>query len=143
MFFDLLFAGLSVLNPQPDLQSLDNPDVHCLAHAVYWETRGVEGQGASLVAEVVLNRVESDEFPDTICDVVYQPAQFGASAAVGHSILEPDAFDDAHEIAVAALRRGEPGHEAMFFINESVGTPPWARNMPVVEQAGDHIFLSF
>src|SRR4051794_40469525 len=46
----------------------------CLAKAVYFESRGEKLEGQLAVAEVVLNRVASPEYPDTICGVVTQPA---------------------------------------------------------------------
>ena len=48
----------------------------CLALAVYHEARGEPLIGQKAVAEVVMNRVASDRFPDTICGVVMQPKQF-------------------------------------------------------------------
>ena len=139
-----LVAGLAMLATSAETALLINPDIHCLSHAVYWETRGVEAQGASMVADVILNRVESEEFPNSVCDVVNQPWQFAASSAVGAPILETGAFGASVDVAIAAYLAEEREHEeALFFINHSVGVPGWARNMRVVGEAGDHIFLSF
>jgi len=48
----------------------------CLSLALYHEARGEPLNGQRAVAEVIMNRVESDRFPDTICGVVMQPNQF-------------------------------------------------------------------
>lgn len=117
-------------------------DLRCLADAVYWETRGVEAQGASLVADVVMNRVGHQEFPDSVCAVVLQPHQFAAAVARNYPILEPDAYEDSMSIAVNAYMTEERDHDALFFINASIGVPNWARSLAFVTQAGDHVFMT-
>ena len=47
-------------------------EVECLAKAIYFEARGEPDRGRRAVAEVVLNRVDDERYPDTICGVVYQ-----------------------------------------------------------------------
>lgn len=51
-------------------------DVACLAMAVYYESRGESLKGQRAVASVVMNRVRSPRFPDTVCEVIFQPHQF-------------------------------------------------------------------
>lgn len=48
----------------------------CLAMTIYYEARGEPLAGQYAVADVVLNRVEDERFPDTICDVIKQKNQF-------------------------------------------------------------------
>ena len=50
--------------------------LECMALNIYHEARGEEPLGQVAVAQVVMNRVQHDWFPDTICDVVYQGSQF-------------------------------------------------------------------
>ncbi len=50
-------------------------ELNCLAEAVYYESRSETKDGQKAVAEVVLNRVKSKNFPNTICGVVYQGAE--------------------------------------------------------------------
>ena len=143
MSISSLIAGF-MLATNAEAALLSNPDIYCMSHAIYWETRGVEAQGATLVGEVILNRVEHEEFPDTVCAVVHQPWQFAASAAVGAPIAEPGAFDNSVRAAINAYlnsRRDDGG--ALFFINDSIGMPGWARGLRVVHRHGDHIFLTF
>lgn len=52
-------------------------ETHCLATNMYFEARGESYEGKKAVAFVTLNRVESDKFPNNICDVVYQ-AQYSS-----------------------------------------------------------------
>ena len=56
-------------------ESLD-PEMQCLAGAVYFESKGESLAGQLAVARVVINRVRSGRFPDSICGVVHQPSQF-------------------------------------------------------------------
>ena len=57
-------------------QSTNNSNVNLLAHVVYSEARGEPYSGQVAVAAVVLNRVKSSSFPNTIAGVVYQPGAF-------------------------------------------------------------------
>lgn len=52
------------------------PALACLALVVFWEARSEPLSGQVAVAQVVLTRVASASFPDTVCEVVYDPAQF-------------------------------------------------------------------
>ena len=51
---------------------VDQKDVECLALNLYWESKGESTIGQVAVGLVVLNRVYSNEFPGTVCEVVYQ-----------------------------------------------------------------------
>ena len=57
---------------EPSESDIDEDELHCLAKNVYHEARGESKAGKLAVAHVTLNRVHSDEFPDTVCGVVYQ-----------------------------------------------------------------------
>ena len=59
-----LIAGTLMLATSAEATLISNPDIFCLSHAIYWETRGVEAQGASMVGEVVLNRVMVKVYTD-------------------------------------------------------------------------------
>ena len=55
----LLFSGLA--------NAEVNPELECLAKTIYHSAFGADYDGKRLVGELVLNRVESDIFPDTVC----------------------------------------------------------------------------
>ena len=55
---------------------LTNEDLALLAKAAWAESRGESNEGQQAVAEVVLNRIASDKFPDNVYDVVYAEDQF-------------------------------------------------------------------
>lgn len=62
-------AALPAKPTEPDV---DEDELQCLAKNIYHEARGESRQGKLAVANVTLNRVHSDRFPDTVCGVVYQ-----------------------------------------------------------------------
>lgn len=77
--------------------------VTCLALAVYYESRGESLRGQRAVASVVMNRVRSPRFPDTVCEVIFQRGQF--------SFVRPNlaprgpSWDRALEIAADYIER--------------------------------------
>ena len=137
----VLFLAATIMGGEAD--PLVSRDLRCLADAVYWETRGVEAQGASLVADVVMNRVAHEDFPDTVCAVVHQPYQFAPALRRNPPILEPGAYENSMTIAQTAYAAEERDHDALFFVNATmVGIPSWARDMAVVTRAGHHVFMT-
>lgn len=120
----------------------------CLARAVYHEARGEGDTGMRAVAEVVLNRVEDDGFPGSICRVVYQgvdnPAGCQFSFACDGSEaarLEPAAWARAQgiarEMAAGAPRRLTDG--ATHFHTVAV-RPNWSRVYSMTAEIGAHRF---
>lgn len=99
-----------------------------------------------MVAEVILNRVASDRYPDTICEVVYQTNQFSFTHD-GKSDKPKDyeAPNDkearrvARKIAQEALQKPSMGTEATHYHNTDV-SPPWASQLVLEGKVGDHIF---
>lgn len=113
----------------------------CLALAMYFEARGEDAHGQSLVGYVVLNRVDDPRWPDNVCDVVYQNAQFSwtqdGKSDVPH---EGEAWDIAQAMAKDMLDNpvAERPTEAVYF--HSGATPYWAASQTFVEQHGAHRF---
>ena len=110
----------------------------CLALAVYHEARGEPLIGQKAVAEVVMNRVASDRFPDTICGVVMQPKQFSFVSTNGWAGIptDPDVWADAVNISQDAIGNHLDGqsyfaNKAMLyynkFIHQSIDESRWLR----------------
>ena len=77
----LLLCGTAALYSDNSEASTNQDEHHCLALALYWEARGETDEGMIAVGWTILNRVNSPDFPDTPCRVVYQggekpPCQF-------------------------------------------------------------------
>ncbi|MEM1287933.1 MAG: cell wall hydrolase [Pseudomonadota bacterium] len=121
----------------------------CLAEAIYFEARGEPRKGQVAVAQVVMNRVYHDEFPDTICGVVYQNqhwrnrCQFSfACDGKPERIREPRAWDVAEEVAEQVLKK----RDLIDTLNDSTHyhatyvRPRWAPRMIRLDRVGIHIF---
>ncbi len=118
-------------------------EVMCLAQAVYFESRGEPLNGQLAVARVIVNRAESNRFPDDYCSVVTQRSQF--SFVRGGHIPMPNesssAWNRAKAIARIAHRDlwdSEAG-DALYFHATHV-RPSWARRMTTRARIDNHIF---
>ncbi len=74
-------------------------EMDCLARNIYFESRGEPLEGQYAVAYVTLNRVLDSRWPDTICEVVYEPNQFSWTTNRDRPIREHDAWVDAQTVA--------------------------------------------
>lgn len=100
------------------------------------ESEGVEGK--ALVMLVVLNRVWSDDFPDTIEEVIFQPRQFSVVTEGGrYYTTEPDA--ECYEALELVLSGWDESYGALYF--ESCAGSSWhSRNLEFVFEFGNHKF---
>ncbi|WP_322904743.1 cell wall hydrolase [Paenibacillus sp. SGZ-1009] len=117
----------------------DQDAVDILAHVIYGEARGESFRGQVAVGAVVLNRVQSNEFPNTIWDVVMQPGQFTA-VADGQYYLKPN--QTAYNAAKQALRGVDPTNGALYYYNPRIATSEWSMRRPAVITLGQHIFTN-
>lgn len=116
----------------------DNDDLYWLARAVTGEARGEPYRGQIAVAAVIINRVKSEEFPDTIYDVIYQPGQF---AAVDDGQINLAPVDSAYSAAREALRGNDPSQGALYFYNpDTARTLWWLETREKTVRIGDHVF---
>ncbi|WP_170297715.1 cell wall hydrolase [Paracoccus litorisediminis] len=119
-------------------------DALCLTRVVYHEARGESLKGQKAVAHVVLNRAEDDRYPDDVCAVTKQPAQFAPQVRRKPGrVDEPEAFKRAAKAALGAMAgETDPTHGATHFYAPKGGTRPgWARKMRVAAVVGGHKFL--
>lgn len=119
-------------------------ELHCLALNVYHEARGEDLEGRLAVAAVTLNRVHARAFPNTVCDVVWQPAQFSwTKDGRPDRPYEMDAWTAAMEAAIRVYWHGQPSRvgRAIYYHHETVH-PRWARGQPVVARVGRHLFYT-
>jgi spore germination cell wall hydrolase CwlJ-like protein len=74
--FIIIALAVMVFHGKPEQQAstdLSEDDLECLVRNVYHESRGESLIGQAAVAHVTLNRVRSPAYPDSVCDVVWQP----------------------------------------------------------------------
>jgi len=76
-FFRYLILCVFVLfSVSSNAQNLTTQDKECLTKALYHEARGEPHKGIVAVASVILNRIEADGYPDSVCGVIEQKGQF-------------------------------------------------------------------
>ena len=112
-------------------------DLQILANAVYGEARGEPYEGQVAVAAVILNRLESPEFPDSISGIIFQPGAFTA-VADGQIWLEPNAR--AKQAVLDAINGWDPSENALYYFNPVTATSKWIWSRPQIKQIGEHIF---
>ena len=112
-------------------------DVRLLARCIYGEARGEPYKGQVAVGAVVLNRVKSSAFPNSIAGVVYQRGAFSA-VDDGQINLNPDST--ALKAAKDAMNGWDPTGGCLFYYNPAKTTNAWIRSKPIVIRIGDHVF---
>lgn len=117
--------------------SNNSSNVNLLARVVYGEARGEPYTGQVAVAAVVLNRVKSSKFPNTISGVVYQNGAFDA-VADGQINMTPDAT--AKKAAQDALNGWDPSYGAIYYFNPNTATNKWIWSRPMTVTIGKHRF---
>lgn len=118
----------------------------CLSKAIYFEARGETLRGQFAVAEVILNRVDSPDYPSSICGVVQQRGGGGCQFSYvcdgrADRMRDPEAMWRAERIA-AAMMNGAPRALTMgatHFHTRQV-RPGWARRFPQTAAIGAHLF---
>lgn len=117
--------------------SSNSNDVNLLARVVYGEARGEPYSGQVAVAAVVLNRVKSSSFPNSISGVVYQRGAFDA-VTDGQINLTPNST--AKKAAQDALNGWDPSYGAIYYFNPSTATNKWIWSRPMTVTIGRHRF---
>ncbi|WP_409347008.1 spore cortex-lytic enzyme [Paenibacillus sp. MBLB4367] len=112
-------------------------DMQLLAQAIYSEARGEPYIGQVAVGAVILNRVKSSLFPNTISGVIFQPGAFTA-VADGQFWLTPN--QSARNAARDAVNGWDPSGGALYYFNPNTATSDWIWTRPQIKQIGNHIF---
>ena len=117
--------------------AVKSADLDLLAKAVHSEARGESYVGKVAVAAVILNRVESPLFPNTVSGVIYQPWAFTA-VNDGQINLAPDA--EAYMAAKDALNGWDPSGGALYYYNPAKSTSKWIFTRQVIKTIDQHVF---
>ncbi len=112
-------------------------DVYLLAKTIYAEGRGEPYTGQVAIGAVVLNRIRSPQFPNTISGVVYQKHAFTA-VTDGQINLTPN--DTAMKAAKDAINGWDPTGGALYYYNPAVATSSWIFDRQTVTVIGKHVF---
>ena len=114
-----------------------NNNLNLLSRVIYGEARGEPYTGQVAVGAVVMNRVKSSSFPNTIPGVVYQSGAFDA-VKDGQVNLTPDST--ARKAAQDALNGWDPSYGAIYYFNPSTATNRGIWSRPMTITIGKHRF---
>mgnify|MGYP006298714281 CR=1 FL=1 len=118
--------------------SINSMNVDLLARAIYAEARGESFEGQVAVGAVIVNRMESPKFPNTIEKVLYQPNQF---KCVENGRINQTPNQNAYKAARRAIEGEDPSQGALFFFNPETSEDPAAFDRyTVTVRIGNHIF---
>ena len=134
-------ADTAAVDKTPATQApgfVSSNDLHLLAKAVYGEARGEPFEGQVAIAAVILNRVRSPLFPNTVAGVIFEPGAFTA-VADGQFYLAPN--NDAYRAAQLALDGWDPSGGALYYFNPATATSPLIWSRPYILTIGRHRFL--
>lgn len=113
---------------------VSNDDIELIALVTMAEAEGEYEEGKRLVIDTILNRVDSDSFPNTVCEVVYQPSQF---SSMWNGRVDRCYIDDyIYQLVIEELHNRQ-NYDVIFFTADrygNYGTPMF--------QIGNHYFSS-
>jgi len=116
-----------------------NNESELLARIVHAESKGEPYIGQVAVAAVILNRIDSLDFPNTLAGVIYQP---GAFEPVMNGTINQDVPKDAsaRKAAQEALNGYDPTGGCLYFFNPQTATSKWIWSKTIVKTIGKHNF---
>ena len=128
---------LTEVNASSNASSIS--DVQLIARAINGEARGEPYEGQVAVGAVILNRVKSSKFPNTIAGVIYEP---GAFTAVSDGQINVPIEEGSTVVKAArdALNGWDPTGGAIYYFNPSTATNKWIWSRPYIKTIGKHRF---
>ncbi|MBQ2700238.1 MAG: spore cortex-lytic enzyme [Clostridia bacterium] len=129
--------GITLSNGAVAAANPNESETYLLARLIHGEARGEPYVGKVAVGAVVLNRVKSPSFPNTIAGVVYQPGAFDA-VWDGQINLTPDS--DSLRAARDAMNGWDPSGGCLYYYNPSTATNSWIWTRQVQLSIGKHDF---
>ena len=112
-------------------------DVYLLAKTIYAEGRGEPYVGQVAIGSVIMNRIRSAAFPNTVSGVVYQR---GAFTAVDDGQINLTPNDTAMKAAKDAINGWDPTGGALYYYNPAVATSSWIFERQTITVIGKHVF---
>ncbi len=129
--------GMTLTSSSSSNSSYSSQDVYLLAKCIHAEARGEPYMGQVAVGAIVLNRVKSSSFPNTISGVIYQPYAFTA-VIDGQMNLEPN--QTAYNAARDAMNGWDPTNGCIYYYNPATATSSWIWSRKVMITIGKHNF---
>ena len=117
---------------------IDDKELEMLTRIISGEARGEPLEGQIAVGAVVINRVLSDDFPDTIEEVIFAEGQF---IAIDDGYYEMEPTEKSYQAALKALEGEDPSNGAYYFYNPlTARTLWWLNSREKTAEIGNHIF---
>jgi N-acetylmuramoyl-L-alanine amidase len=137
--YGLVADGIAGRNTWRTLKkvSVNREEMILLARLVHAEARGEPYVGQVAVAAVVMNRLQSPQFPHTIKGIIFEPYAFTA-VDDGQFWLAPN--QTAYRAAYDAVRGWDPSGGALYYFNPATATSRWIWSRPQIKRIGQHIF---
>ena len=129
--------GMTLSGATAAADSASDRSVRLLAACIYGESRGEPYKGQVAVGAVILNRVKSSKFPNSIAGVIYQPGAFDA-VSDGQIDLGPN--EAALRAARDAMNGYDPTYGCLYYYNPATTTNKWMLSKPVAVTIGHHVF---
>ena len=147
VFCTLIIIGL-IFTVTPNVIKIENisyaeanntSDVQLLARAINGEARGEPYEGQVAVGAVILNRVKSSKFPNTISGVIYQSGAFTA-VSDGQINVPISESSTVYKAARDAMNGWDPTGGCIYYFNPATATNKWIWSRPLVKTIGKHRF---
>ena len=117
----------------------NSSDIQLMARAINGEARGEPYEGQVAVGAVILNRVKSSKFPNTISGVIYQSGAF--TAVTDGQINQPiEEGSSVYKAAQDAKNGWDPTGGCIYYFNPATATNKWIWSRLVVKTIGKHRF---
>lgn len=117
--------------------SYSEADIALLTRLIYGEARGESYVGQVAVGAVVMNRIKSSSFPNTMSGVIYQRYAFTA-VDDGQINLSPNST--ARKAALDAMNGWDPTYGAIYYYNPKTATSKWIFSRQTTVTIGNHVF---
>ena len=142
IFIILLILFINIIgnnNNSYAAQTSGTSDIQLMARAINGEARGEPYEGQVAVGAVILNRVKSSKFPNTIAGVIYEKGAF--TAVSDGQINVPIAENSTvYKAARDAMNGWDPTGGAIYYFNPDTATNKWIWSRPLIKTIGKHRF---
>lgn len=120
----------------PSTYTENYEDLYLLAQIIHAEAKGEPYEGKLAVGNVIHNRVKSEQFPDSIRNVIFQKGQF-------QPVMNGSIYNEPSEESIRAARESYHTNivgPALYFYNPELSTDTWITTRKTVKRIGNHVF---
>ena len=134
------FARVYNHHQSPESVDMTGRDLECIVKTVYGEARGESMKGQLMVANVIMNRVLSNKYPNSICDVVKQKNQFSVWNNGNFSITHRNTYYDIEKNIIGLFEDYYDLTNGAMWYHADYVNPKWRSDVKQVAHVGKHIF---